>query len=152
MMKQKRLLFDARRLMALFVVIVFSLGVSSMEHARAQECTSQWTIDTCNMACETAFWTCDAGCVGCDVGCDVAFGTCDVGCDMCGVGEDLCKIGCSGVEGLCGFTCDAGEGFCYVGCGTVFAGCVASISVRCWPWDYVDCFTGSCAFVHMINC
>jgi len=177
MMKQKRSLFDARRLMALFAVVVFSLGIPAIEYAQAQECASQWVIDACNVGCETAFWTCDAGCVTCDAGCDIAFGTCDVGCatcdvgceaafgtcdagcatcdagceaafwtcdagcNMCGVGEDLCKIGCSGVEGICGVTCDVGEGFCYVGCGTVFAGCVASIPVRCWPWDYDDCYT-----------
>ncbi len=43
-----------------FVLAVFLLSIPAVEHARAQECTSQWIIDACNVGCETAFWTCDA--------------------------------------------------------------------------------------------
>jgi PKD repeat protein len=176
MIMQKNLLCRVLKCTFVFVVAVFVIGIPAMEHAQAQECVSQWVVDACDVGCEAAFWTCDAGCATCgagceaafwtcdagcatcgagceaafgtcdagcatcDAGCEAAFWTCDAGCDMCGVGEELCKLGCSGVEGLCGLTCDAGEGFCYVGCGTVFAGCVATIPVRCWPWDYDDCY------------
>ena len=70
MIKQKRSLFDVTRLTAIFVVVVFSIAIPAIEHARAQECASQWVIDACYVGCETAFWTCDVGCATCDAGCD----------------------------------------------------------------------------------
>ncbi len=142
MNKRKRAVFIAKKFAVVFVVAVFVIGIPAMEHAQAQECVSQWVVGacdvgceaafwtcdagcaTCGAGCEAAFWTCDAGCATCGAGCEAAFWTCDAGCDMCGVGEEICKFGCNVTEGACGFFCGAAEATCkglvLVGCNVAF--------------------------------